>query len=145
MKHFFLSLLLAITFGTTTFAADDTMVSTNVLQSFQKTFSNAKEVNWSLTSEIYKADFVYNSQHVTAYYDAEGILLGLTKNILSTQLPLLLENSLKENYCGYWIADLVEFSSADGTFYYATLENGDGKMVLKSNQNSWSVSKKIKK
>src|SRR5215207_2200590 len=136
MKRFILSLVLVASIGATSFAADDTMVSTNVRQSFQKSFSNAKEVNWSLTSEIYKADFVYNSQYLAAYYDAEGTLLGVTKNILSTQLPLLLESSLKENYSGYWISDVIEFSNEDGTTYYVTLENGDGKLVLKSSQTT---------
>jgi len=144
MKHLFLSLLLVASLGATSFAAD-TMVSPNVLQSFQKTFSTAKDVNWAVSHDLYKAEFVFNSQYITAYYDAAGSMLGLTKNISSTQLPVLLDNNLKENYSGYWIADVVEFSNEDGTTYYATLENGDSKVILKSSNNSWSVNKKIRK
>jgi hypothetical protein len=144
MKQLFFSLVLSFTLGVHAFAAD-TVVAPNILQSFQKTFSNAKEVVWSTGKDLYKAEFVYSSQYITAYYDADGTMLALTKNILSTQLPLLLENSLKENYCDYWIADIVEFSTEEGTSYYATLENADGKVVLKSSQNNWTVNKKIKK
>jgi hypothetical protein len=144
MKHLIFSLVVSVFFTMSSFAAE-APVSTHVLQSFEKTFSNAKEVNWTVGKDVYKAEFIYSSQYIAAYYDQEGNLLGLTKNILSTQLPVLLENSLKEGYEGYWIADVIEFSSEDGTVYYATLENGDGKVVLKSSQNSWSLNKKIKK
>lgn len=143
MKQFF-SLLLLIVLSTASFA-NDTSVSPNVLQSFQKTFSTAKEVNWTYSKDLYKVEFVYSSQHISAFYDADGNLVVLAKNILSTQLPLLLENNLKEDYCGYWIADVIEFSTEDDTTYYATLENGNEKVIVKSSQNSWSVTKKIKK
>lgn len=144
MKHFFISLAMLLVFGTNTFASD-TMVSPNVLRSFQKKFSTAKEVSWSAGNDIYKAEFVYSDQYVTAYYDADGSLLALTKNIASTQLPLLLGNNLKENYEDYWISGLVEVSTQFETTYYATLENGDSKLILQSAQNSWSVDRKIKK
>jgi hypothetical protein len=144
MKHFFISLILLLVFGMNTFASD-TMVSPNVLRSFQKTFSTAKEVSWSAGSKVYKAEFVYRDQFITAYYDTDGSMLALTKNISSTQLPLLLGNSLKKNYEGYWIAGLVEVSTQFETTYYATLENGDSKLILQSAQNRWSVDRKIKK
>jgi hypothetical protein len=116
-----------------------------VLLSFQNKFNSVKDVTWTAGKEIYKAEFVYSSQYISAYYDAEGNMLALTKNILSTQLPLFLGSSLKEKHDGYWIADVIEFSTEDGTSYYATIENADEKIILKSSQNSWMVSKKIRK
>ncbi|HEU4632462.1 MAG TPA: hypothetical protein VFS22_00665 [Flavisolibacter sp.] len=144
MRHLFLSLFLLLVFGVNTFAGD-TAVSPNILQSFQNKFSSAKEITWTAGPEIYKAEFVYRSQYLAAFYDAEGNMLALTKNILSTQLPLFLGGSLRENYQDYWISDVIEFSTEDGTSYYATVENAEQKLVLKSSQNSWVVSKKIKK
>jgi hypothetical protein len=144
MTKFFFSIALFTLFGVNTFAADSP-VTKPVLHSFQKSFSSAKEVAWTVSKDIYKAEFTFTNQHVTAYYDGAGTLLGLSKNILSTQLPVLLQNSLKENYNDYWIASLIEFSTEEGTSYYATLENADNKMIIKSNVNSWSVDKKIKK
>jgi hypothetical protein len=144
MRHLSLSLFLFLVFGVNTFAGD-TAVSPNVLQSFQNKFNSVKDVTWTAGKEIYKAEFVYSSQYISAYYDAEGNMLALTKNILSTQLPLFLGSSLKEKHDGYWIADVIEFSTEDGTSYYATIENADEKIILKSSQNSWMVSKKIRK
>lgn len=144
MKHFFISLLLLFLLGIETFASD-TMVSPRVLHSFQKTFTAAKDVSWTANQEIYKVEFFYSTQYITAYYNAAGNLLGLTKNILSTDLPVLLEKNLKEKYNDYWIADAMEVSTEDETVYYATLENADNKLVVKSFQNDWSLNKKIKK
>ena len=144
MKHLFLSLLASALFGLNTFASESPVTNV-VLSSFQKTFGNTKEVYWSVKNDVFKADFVYNDQYIAAYYDESGNILALTRNVLSTQLPILLENSLKEGRDGYWIADLVEYSTEEGTTYYATLENGDEKVVLKSSQNDWTVTKKVKK
>lgn len=144
MKQLFFSLVLSLSFGVSSMAAD-TAVSPNILKSFKKSFSTAKEVSWSGDKELYKAEFVYSNQYITAFYDAEGNMLALTKNILSTQLPLLLGNSLREDYKDHWISDVVEVSTENGTSYYATLENADEKVILKSFQNNWSVNKKIKK
>ena len=144
MTKFFFSIVLFTLFGVNTFAADSPVIKP-VLHSFQNSFSSAKEVAWTVSKDIYKAEFTFTNQRVTAYFDASGYLLGLSKNILSTQLPVLLQNSLKENYEGFWIADMVEFSSDEGTSYYATLENADSKVIIKSNVNSWTVDKKIKK
>ena len=144
MKHLFLSLFLFFVFGVNTFAGD-TAVSPHILRSFRNKFSGARDIVWTSGQEIYKAEFVYRSQYLSAYYDAEGNMLVLTRNILSTQLPLFLGNKLKENYRDYWIAHIIEFSTEDGTSYYATLEKADRKLILKSSQNSWTVSRKIKK
>src|SRR5215208_4354650 len=101
MKHLFISLLLLINMATA--FAGDKPIPGAALRSFEKTFSNAKEVNWSESMDLYKAEFLLNYQHVTAYYTDEGNLTGLKKNILSTQLPLILQTSLKNSFAGYWI------------------------------------------
>ena len=129
MTKFFFSIVLFTLFGVNTFAADSP-VTKPVLHSFEKSFSTAKEVAWTVSKDIYKAEFTFTNQHVTAYYDATGTLLGLSKNILSTQLPVLLQNNLKENYNGYWIASLIEFSTEDGTSYYSTLKMQTTKLSL---------------
>ncbi|MGZ3839475.1 MAG: hypothetical protein ACXVBT_11460 [Flavisolibacter sp.] len=144
MKQLLFSLLLWLLTGTNGFASD-TMVSPGVLHAFEIRFATASAVNWTKDQGWYRADFVYSDQYITAYYGSGGNLLALTKNILSPQLPLLLGQALKEKYKNYWISDLVEVSTEQGTSYYATLENGGNQLVLKSDQNDWSVSKKTRK
>ena len=144
-----LVLTLAIAFITaSSFASDhnDKDVAPAALKSFQTNFKTATEVYWSVSENVYKANFSLNGQQASAYYDATGFLIALTRNISSTQLPITLQASLKNNYDCYWISDLVEMANEDGTSYYITLETADTRLVLKSNGTAnWSTYKKVRK
>jgi hypothetical protein len=145
MKQLLILLLLLSSFTAKTFAAGKEGVPTATLEAFQKTFESAKEASWSWSKDFYKVDFQLNCQYLSAYYNEEGNLLATTRNILSTQLPLMAEASLRANFCDYWISDLMEVSNEAGVSYYATLENADTKLIVRSFDNSWTVWKKIKK
>jgi hypothetical protein len=137
--------LFLTTFSTTAFAKDGD-VSPVVLKSFQNQFTTATEANWSTAQNLYKVQFVLNSQHVVAFYSNEGSLVALTRNITSVQLPVALQAELKKDYEQFWISDLFELNNEEGTTYYVTLENADNKVVLKgSTFNSWSTYQKSKK
>jgi len=61
-------------------------------------------------------------------------------------LPLNLQVSLKKSYGNYWITDLFETASHDGSSYYVTLETADTKIILKSTDGgNWSIDQKFKK
>lgn len=142
--------LIAITMMVSMFAKADNrpssdQVSPAVLHSFQTTFTSAREVNWNVTSDLYKAAFTFNGQYITAFYNYDGHLVAVTRNIASNQLPIQLQTALKCTYSNYWISDLFEVSNDDGTSYYITVENADRKVVLKSVGNSWSIYQKSEK
>src|SRR5215831_5248567 len=80
-------------------------VNSRVLESFKSTFKNATEVDWSVSQNIYKANFALNGQYAVAYFDASGEFIGVTRNISSTQLPIALQANLKSRYDNYWISD----------------------------------------
>jgi len=64
----------------------------------------------------------------------------------STELPLYLRSSLKNNYTNYWITDLVEESNKNGFTFYITLENADYKIILVSKKGSdWELDEKHEK
>jgi hypothetical protein len=141
MKKIILTIAIAIS----SFAvfANETNVNATVLSTFSKDFSSATEVSWTTGSQFYKANFVYNAQHVTAFYSFTGELLGLARNISSLDLPMNLQKSLRKDYTGRWISELFELSNEEGTSYYITLEQADSKLTLKSDDGlSWSVYKK---
>lgn len=126
--------------------ANEGKVSPKVLNAFNTEFTSAQEVEWTATGDYFRASFDMNGVKVAAYYNTDGELMGLTRNISSAQLPVSLQASLKKNYSGYWISDLFEVANNNGTSYYATLENGDKKVVMKSsNGNDWSTYKKDRK
>jgi hypothetical protein len=126
--------------------AADENVSDKVLNAFKTEFTTASQVEWSTGPNYYKASFVFNDKHVFAFYNAEGRLLGLTRNITTSELPLKLQADLKKNYDTYWISDLFEAAREEGTSYYLTLEDADTRLVLKASaDNSWAVYQKTKK
>lgn len=139
-------MILAVLISTTSAFAGEENVATKVLNAFKTEFNTAKEVEWTVGSNYYKAAFVYNEKHVFAYYNGEGELLGLTRYLSSDDLPLNLQNNLKKGYSKYWISDLFEVAKSDGTAYYITLEDADTKIVLKASAESdWSVYQKTRK
>ena len=143
MKKMIVSL--AITVSTLSAFAGDVNVNQKVLDAFKTEFASAKEVEWTVGENYYKATFNYNGKYVFAFYSENGELIGLARYLSPVDLPLALQANLKKNYEGYWVSDLFEASKYDGTNYYITLENADSKTVLKSSGNNWSVHNKIKK
>jgi hypothetical protein len=135
-KMLFLILILGLA-GFRSMANPGETVPASTRESFAKTFATASEVAWSQAEAYYRADFLFNGQHVQAYYSCSGTLIAMKKNILSTQLPLALEVALRQNYSQFWITNMEEVSSDEGVYYVATLENGTSRMQLKSATASW--------
>jgi hypothetical protein len=144
MKKIIITLAVAIS-SLTAFAGEEN-VSSSVLKAFNKEFAGVKEVKWTTAENYYKAEFVFNGQNVTAFYQVDGEMMALTRNISSLELPISLQTNLKNNYSGYWISDLFEMSNSEGTSYYITMENADSKVVLKSvGSGKWTSFKKMSK
>jgi hypothetical protein len=147
MKKSILSLALMLMIGlSSTFANNAEGVNQKVMSSFKKEFANAKDVKWESGKEYVKATFTLNGQILFAYYSENGEMLAMTRNILSSQLPINLLNDLKKDYSSFWITDLFEMAAGNETAYYVTLESTDSIIVLKSSDASnWEQFKKEKK
>lgn len=144
MKKMIMTLAIAV--STMSVFATEANVSEKVLNAFKTEFNAAKEVKWTTGENYYQASFLYNEKYVNAYYNEEGDLMGLTRNITTTELPMALQANLKNDYNSYWVSDLVEVTKSEGTSYYITLENADTKLVLKAAGGyNWAQYKKVKK
>ena len=144
MKSFrFLSTLVAFFFSVTAFAGSGT--PQQVLEAFRTTFATAHDANWQQTKDVYRVRFVMDGQHITAFYQADGTLAGLTRNISTQQLPVVLQTAYKNEYRNYWVVELVEFTANNAVEYYMALENGEQRIVLQSNGIDWSLYQKSKK
>lgn len=121
-------------------------VDARVLNAFQHEFVSASDIIWTIAPHFYQASFVYQDQHLTAYYNRDGEFLGVTRFIRPADLPLALQSDLKKNHADYWISNLFEVSNEAGTSYYITLEDADNSIVLKSsNAHDWVSYKRVKK
>jgi len=127
------------------FAADAPAISKNVISSFNKQFANARDIQWDNRADYIKAQFSMNDMVLFAYFNNSGELLAITRFISPNQLPLELLRSVKK-INGFWISDLFEIQTEAGTSYYATLENADQVIILKSEgTNGWNIFQKEKK
>jgi len=130
--------------GNASFIGDN--VNQQAIASFKKDFAAASNIIWEQKVGYSKATFSLNGEILFAYYDNNGELTAVVRNITSEQLPINLITSMKRDYDGYWISDLFEVASGDQTTYYVTLENSDKKIVLRSfGIDSWNVYSKEKK
>ncbi|HEV2355453.1 MAG TPA: hypothetical protein VGR89_14490 [Puia sp.] len=147
MKKMILSLATMITMGFSAFATgNDNGVTPEARDAFKKDFATARDIKWDQANHFLRATFSFNDQVLTAYYNANGDLQAVVRNITSDQLPISLVTSLRKDYTDFWISDLFEVSSAGTTTYYVTLENSDKKVVLRSDDlASWSVYSKERK
>ena len=147
MKKVILMWAMLLTVGlTSVFANNEETINQRAVSAFKKDFTSAQDVTWESNKDFIKATFKVNEQVMFAYYSPSGDLMAVTRNIISTQLPINLLSSLKKNYASYWISDLFEVSNSEGLHYYVTLETADAKLVMhSSNGGSWSTYSKNKK
>ncbi len=121
-------------------------VNERVEKSFKKEFASAQQESWTRVNNLNKVQFTMNGQILFAYLNDEGTLVGVYRNILSSQLPISLMTQVKDEYSGYWISSLFEVANDGLTTYYITLENADQQLVLKSeNSANWTVFSKTRK
>ena len=147
MKKRILFIAMMIVFGAgTMFANSVEVVNEKVLSSFQKKYGSAKEVKWQKGDQYLKATFVLNEKVYFAYYSEDGEKLALVRNLTTFELPMTLQDELKESYPQYWISDLFEINGKEDAAYYVTVENADAKITLKSiGMSGWMVYKKTDK
>lgn len=104
---------------------------------FSKSFHNAQIISKESHKTYTKLTFRMNDMIMFAYYSENGELLAVTRNILSSQLPMTLLVELRTDYSNYWISDLFELSGEGQDCYYVTIENADVKVVLRSVGDKW--------
>jgi len=130
----------------TAFANGNDNVNEKVAAAFKHEFVQATEVSWQKTDNYFRAVFKLNDDILTAYFSPEGELMGVVRNLLSSELPINLQTSLKRDYAGYWITDLFEFAKKDTSGYFITLENADQRVTLQSSDGRiWSSYLRTKK
>ena len=128
------------------FANKQEDVNYRVEAAFKEEFAQVKDVSWQKTGNYYKAIFRINNELVNAYFTPEGEMLGIIHNMLSTQLTINLQTSLRKDYDGYWITELFECARQDSNGYFITIENADRTITLQSTDGAtWSTYSKTKK
>ncbi|MBS1601046.1 MAG: hypothetical protein JST42_00160 [Bacteroidetes bacterium] len=145
MKQSIIVTVLLTIFTSYSFASPTEDINTSIKTSFHQEFKNAQILSAESYQTFTKLTFKMDEAVLSAFYTDNGELLALTRNILSSQLPLNLLSSLRKKYSTYWITDLFEFDRDSQSCYYISLENADTKMTLRSNGDSWQLYSSVKK
>ncbi len=137
--------LVMLTITSSTFATG-TEISKNISAAFSAAFVKATDVSWTKTGNFFKASFRMNGRSLSAFLSEDGEVIAVSRNIISTELPVYLQVVLNKNFSNYWISDLFEYTSGGETKYYVTIENADEKLILESaGTYDWSLFKKMAK
>lgn len=147
MNKIFITLLTLVMLAITTSSfANGTEISKNVSAAFSAVFVKATDISWDRTGSFFKASFRMNGQSLSAFLSEDGQVVAVSRNILSTELPVYLQLVLNKNFPKYWISDLFEYTAGGETKYYVTVENADEKLILESaGTYDWSLFKKMAK
>ena len=123
-----------------------TTTPASAINSFQKTFKEAENVEWELTADLFKAKFIYNGQLTYAFFNEQGELVCIGRSTGMQQIPTMLQLSFKNRFSGYSIRETFEISTHSGTSYYVTVIKNGRKIILKSSgMDTWSVLVKRKR
>ncbi|PUZ28780.1 hypothetical protein DCC81_04655 [Chitinophaga parva] len=151
MKKMILMLCVAATFGiSTAFASlrEETVNNKKVMASFQKEFTEAKNVEWFTDDKAqnYTANFTIRESKVTAHFDADGNLLNTSRYLNEDQLPLAVTNRLAKKYAGQRIENITEYQANGEVTYYITERSKDDMItIVKATPDGWlSVYNKFK-
>jgi hypothetical protein len=128
---------------TSAFARPGKEISKQVEEAFRKRFVNAELMQWESLDNYTRATFRIDGAVMFAYFNSDGKLAAVTRNILSDQLPIHLLIALNNDYRLYWIVDLFELNSNGETNYFVTLKSAEQELVLESQGGEeWEIFRK---
>jgi hypothetical protein len=122
-------------------------VSPIVKTAFEKSFTGASNVSWEKNDDFYFAHFKLNTRDMDAAYNENGELLGMSRVIASSELPLNVSRAITDKYPEYTVNNTVTEISYEGqTNYYVNVTNSRQLLKLKCAGNGEiSIDKKTKK
>lgn len=84
---------------------------------FEKEFNGAKNVKWSGNDEVSVVSFMFNNEMMRAWFNAEGEMSALQRNVNKGQMTFLSAKSLEKLQAEQIVLQVVEINK-DGEMYY---------------------------
>jgi hypothetical protein len=140
-----ISLMLAVFASTVVAGEPEPGVSPAVTASFQKQFSQVKDVKWTVYADYSRAEFYYAYSRVEAFFSNTGEYLGSARNLLFSQLPISVVNAVEQRFGKAGTYEVIEHNSPVGPVYHLTVETSTKKYRIKvTPDGDLSVIKKTK-
>jgi hypothetical protein len=110
-----------LTFSAGVFAGKDFSISDKLLQAFQQTFPDAKEVKWVEAPNGYQVTFKQNDILTKVEYDKDAHFVNSLRYYTERNLPVSIICQLQKRYGGKTIFGVTEVSTETSTEYYVKL------------------------
>ena len=94
-----------------------------VLEAFNKTFPNVKDIAWTENEHSYEVKFKKNEILSKITYDKNGNIMKTLRYYYEQNLPLLVLSKVKSKFSDKKIYGVTEESSDEGTYYHIILED----------------------
>jgi hypothetical protein len=141
MKKFMTAIAFVIVSITSSFAGGND-ISKSAQSTFTATYAKATHIVWEKTDSYYKVSFQLNGQALSALLSYQGEIIAVSRNIVSYELPILLQSSLDIDLSSSWITGLAEYAVDNRTVYYATVENARQTIIFESTGDyGWTILK----
>jgi len=128
---FVLSILLTVVLSPA-LANNEKNIDPKILAAFQKEFAFAENVKWSAMNEFTAATFSLYGNGFTAWYNTDGELSSVTRNILYMELPLSVIKTIENRFTNAEFSGISEVTRNNQTIYYLHMEKKGKKYLLKA-------------
>lgn len=120
MKKIFIIAAASFFFASSSFAAEPTQ---KVLDAFNKTFKQVKEVTWQDFNNTYEANFSQNNITFRVMYDQEGNVVKSIRYYYAQTLPIFIQAKLTKKYDGKKVFGVTEVTTETEVTYHIILED----------------------
>jgi hypothetical protein len=100
---------------------EDFSISDKLLQAFQQTFPDAKQVKWVEEPNGYQVTFRQNDILTKVEYDKDAHFLTSLRYYTEKNLPVTIICQLQKKYAGKTVWGVTEMSTESSTEYYVKL------------------------
>ncbi len=114
------------------FAADDFTISEKMLQAFQQTFPDAKQVKWVEEPNGYQVSFRQSDILTKVEYDKEAHFVSSLRYYTEKNLPVTIICQLQKKYAGKQVWGVTELSTETSTEYYVKLVDDQNWYTIRS-------------
>ncbi len=126
--------------------ANKPKISEKALKAFKTTFTDARDVVWSDTENVYTVKFMQQGINTYVKYDEDGNFMSSRRYYEADQLPVDIQCKLKKKYADKNIFGVTEFIVGDEINYYVKLEDEKSWLTIKiDNARNMEVTEKYLK
>ena len=142
MKKLIILTVIAFTFVTGSFAANNEKMISKPAAHLEANYAAAKNVTWTQTDNYEKASITVGQEKIEVYYDTYGELIGSTKTMAYEKLPKSALETLTTEYTfpDYQLTHCISFTDADNSTNYYVSFDLYGETVLLSISSKGTVS-----